>query len=370
MTRRELATSLLVAALAIVLAGLAAEAALRAGGYVPQRARGPRRLSSPDRRLALDCYAENARGRLRIDLRDPATRDRYRALGGLDLDATAASHPFAVEYRYNSLGFRDEEIAPKPQGVRRVLVLGDSFTEGQGVAEPDAYPRVLERLLDAGQPGGWEVRNCGRRGADFPKLYERFETLLGLSPDVVVYGMVLNDADQSPEFRARQRYLDDWILDRQHDVESAAAEPAPPRWRLLAFVTDRLERQRVGRETTRWYLEMYGEPNREAWERTQRFLQIMNRTMQRRGGAFLVAQWPLLVGLQGSYPFAEPTAAIARACDEAAIRRVDLLDVLRGRPDASLWVSPIDRHPNELAHRLAAEALAPAVRQLAAEAGH
>jgi lysophospholipase L1-like esterase len=358
----ERAKGLLVSVLALVLTGLAAEAALRSIGYTPRRAQGARRLSDDERRVALDCYEDDRGGRLGIDLRDPATRARYEAQGVSGIEAAAASHPFAVEYRYNSLGFRDAEIGPKREGVRRVLVLGDSFTEGQGVAESDAYPRVLERLLDAQKAGGWEVRNCGRRGADFPKLYERFEALLSLSPDVVVYGMVLNDADQSPEFRARQRYLDDWILDRRHEAEGAP--PAPPLFRLLAFVADRVERLRVGRETTRWYHEMYGEPNREGWDRTQRFLRIMNRTMQRRGGALLVAQWPLLVGLQGTYPFAEPTAAIARACDDAGIRRVDLLEVLRGRPESSLWVSPIDRHPNELAHKLAAEALARVVREL------
>ena len=360
----ERAKGPLVFALTLVVACLAAEAALRAGGYAAHRAHGVRRLSDADRRVALDCYPDDRSGRLQIDLRDPGTRARYEALGVTGIEAAAASHPFAVEYRYNSLGFRDAEVGPKREGVRRVLVLGDSFTEGEGVAEADAYPRVLERLLAAQAAGTWEVRNCGRRGADFPKLYERFEALLALSPDVVVYGMVLNDADQAPAFRARQRYLDDWIIDRRRDEENAP--PGPPRWRLLAFVGDRLERLRVGRETTRWYVEMYAEANRAGWERTRRFLGIMNRTMQRRGGALLVAQWPLLVGLQGRYPFAEPAATIARACDDAGIPRVDLLAALRGRPDASLWVSATDRHPNELAHRLAAETLAPAVRQLAA----
>jgi hypothetical protein len=112
---------------------------------------------------------------------------------------------------------------------------------------------------------------------------------------------------------------------------------------------------------------MYGDPNREGWERTQRYLRIMNRTLQRRGGGFLVAQWPLLIGLQGNYPFEEPTAAVSRACDDARIPRVDLLRVLRGRPEASLWVSPTDRHPNEVAHRLVAEALAPVLRDLASK---
>jgi lysophospholipase L1-like esterase len=363
----ERAKGPLATALALVLTCLAAEAALRAGGYTPRRPQGARRLSDHEQRVALDCYPDDRGGQLHIDLRDASTRARYEALGVSGIEAVAASHPFAVEYRYNSLGFRDAEVGPKREGIRRVLVLGDSFTEGQGVAESDAYPRVLERLLEAQQPGGWEVFNCGRRGADFPKLYERFEALLSLSPDVVVYGMVLNDADQSPAFRARQRYLDDWILDRRHEVEGDS--PAPPRFRLLAFVADRIDRLRVGRETTRWYHEMYGEPNREGWQRTQRFLRIMDRTMQRRGGALLVAQWPLLVGLQGAYPFAEPTAVIARACDDAGIRRVDLLEVLRGRQESSLWVSPSDRHPNELAHKLAAEALAPMVRELGGKAG-
>jgi hypothetical protein len=32
--------------------------------------------------------------------------------------------------------------------------------------------------------------------------------------------------------------------------------------------------------------------------------------------------------------------------------------VLRARPTESLWVHPVDMHPNEIAHRLAAESLA------------
>lgn len=368
MRRRELGAGLLLSASALLLTGLVAEAALRVAGYVPRRARGPRRVLSPDRRLALDCYDESRRSKLTIDLRERATRAHYQGAGLSGLDVVAASHPFAVEYRYNALGFRDAEVGPKPPGVLRVFVLGDSFTEGQGVRESDAYPRVLEALLNAAEPGRWEVRNGGRRGADFPRLYEHFEALVRLAPDLVVYGMLLNDADQSPEFRARQRYLDDWILDRRHLEDVDAATPPAPRSRLLALVADRLQTLLVGRETTHWYLEMYGEANREGWKRTQRYLRIMNRTLQRRGGAFLVAQWPLLVGLDGNYPFEGPTIAVGCFCDEAGIPRLDLLSVLRGRPEASLWVSPTDRHPNEVAHRLVAEALAPVVRDLVANA--
>ena len=37
---------------------------------------------------------------------------------------------------------------------------------------------------------------------------------------------------------------------------------------------------------------------------------------------------------------------------------------LSGRPAASLWVHPVDHHPNETAHRLAAESLVEPVRRL------
>jgi hypothetical protein len=59
---------------------------------------------------------------------------------------------------------------------------------------------------------------------------------------------------------------------------------------------------------------------------------------------------------------------IAAFLDSAGIARHDLLPALRGRTDESLWVHPVDRHPNEIAHRLAAESLAPVVRRLAAPA--
>lgn len=364
---RELAAGLLVAAGSVITLLALVEATLRLSGFAPERFKSPGRVLSGDGHVALDGYPANPRGYFPIDLRDPATRTRYEAQGVTGLDDLARRAPHAVEYRYNSLGFRDAEIGPKPARVQRVLVLGDSFTEGQGVREEDTYPRVLENLLNAAGPVRWEVRNCGHRGWNFPKLYEVFETLLGLDPDVVVYGMVLNDPGQSPEFRERQRYLDDWILDRRR-VAGSTGEPGMPllRSRLAAFVGERLEAWRVGRETTRWYLDMYGEPNREGWDRTQRHLRIMNRTMDRRGGHFLVASWPLLVGMERRYPFEALHAIVGRACEEAGIPRVDLLGVLRGRPTHAICVGPVDRHPNEVAHRLAAEALAPVVRRLVA----
>ena len=57
---------------------------------------------------------------------------------------------------------------------------------------------------------------------------------------------------------------------------------------------------------------------------------------------------------------------IGRFLIGAGIPHHRLLGALYGRPEATLWVHPVDHHPNEIAHRLAAEAIAPVLRDVAA----
>jgi lysophospholipase L1-like esterase len=364
--RREILSRLVLALASVLLVALVAEAGLRILDFKPRRLRSTARLLDPGWTLLLDCYPKNPRGYFDIDLRQPESRARYGHLGGHKFDAVVRRAPYAVESRYNSLRFRDVEFGPKRPGVRRVMVLGDSFTEGQGVKEPDTYARVLERRLNAVEPGRFEVLNCGRRGDDFPALFEAFEEVLRHDPDIVVYGMVLNDAYQSESFRARQTFVNDLIMDRGWSL-LGKPQPRMSRFdsRLLAALKDRLETRRTALETTRWYLDMYGEPNREGWERTEGYLREMNRRARDRGARLLVASWPLLVNLEGDDPFAAAASAVARSCAAAGIPRHDLRPALAGRPTSSLWVHPLDMHPNEIAHALAAESLAPVVRELA-----
>lgn len=346
---------------------LIGELVLRVAGYAPERFKSTARLVSADERTLLDCYPSNPRDYFDIDLRTQVARERFHRLAPRRYEAVAARAPWAVEFAYNSRRFRNPEVGPRRPGVVRVVVLGDSFTEGQGVREGDTYARVLEARLNASDPGRWEVLNCGRRATDFPRLFEVFEEAMAYEPDLLVYGMVLNDAARTPEFEARQSYVNDWILDRGRMLIGRPDYTLGPfESRLRALVRDRWDGYRIGRETARWYRDMYGEANRAGWQQTQDQWREMQARLKARGGAMLLASWPLLVGLEGHYPFEDVRQAVADACTRLGIPRHDLLPVLSGRRSESLWVHPVDRHPNELAHRLAAESLAPVVRRLVA----
>ena len=340
------------------------EVGLRVAGFAPGGERAVRRMVDARWTTLLDCFPSNPRGYFDIDLREPESDARYRGLAPHRFDSIAHDHRWAVEVRYNALRFRDVPPAPRPRGVRRVVVLGDSFAEGQGVKEADTVARVLERLLARRAPGRYEVRNCGRRGMDFPELFGSFEDALAYAPDLVIYTLTLNDAVQPLEFRERQSHLNDWILDRSRAPDGPLAAYSAFRPRAFDFVRDRLEALVIGWETTRWYLDMWGDANRRGWQRTQEYLREMERRLNQRRARLLIAPWPLFVGLEGGYPFGPVHETIHRFCLVEGIPHHDLLPVFRGRRDSDLWVHPVDMHPNQIAHRLAAESLAPVVLKL------
>jgi lysophospholipase L1-like esterase len=362
---REFTVNLCLAGGAVLAALLLAEGSLRAVGFRPDRHQTRIRLSTAEdirtraNTVVLDCYPSDPARAFDIDLADEATRRHYEALGVRNL-ALAKDFRHALEFRYNSLGFRGPELPPRVPGVHRVAVVGDSFTEGQGAREQGTYAAQLQRLLNAGEPGKWQVMNFGYRALDFPDLNASFAKALDADPDLVVFGMVLNDGERSAAFDRQWPALNDWIMVRRPPENASLFSP-----RLLSFVRDRFETYRIARDTTRWYRDMYGAANAEGWQRTKDDLRAMQKESRRRGVPLLVALWPLLVDLERDYPFTDVHDKIGRVCEKADIPFVDLLPALRGQKTAALWAHPADWHPNELAHRLAAETLAPRVHALA-----
>jgi lysophospholipase L1-like esterase len=97
----------------------------------------------------------------------------------------------AGDYRTNSNGFRDREFKAKPtKGKKRILCLGNSVTFGWRVAEEEAYPQTLQRIL----PMDYEVYNCAQTGyTAYQGKLLLGELLLHYQPDIVTIAYIWND---------------------------------------------------------------------------------------------------------------------------------------------------------------------------------
>ena len=132
------------------------------------------------------------------------------ARGRPEMTATHASDPVlhhrlrpnitarvrGVEFRTNSLGLHDREYpAQKPPGVFRILLLGDSMTEGGGLALEATVAKQAEAMLNAGGcRSPLEVVNGGVASYS-PILQYLFLDALGptLEPDLVVLNFDMTD---------------------------------------------------------------------------------------------------------------------------------------------------------------------------------
>lgn len=103
------------------------------------------------------------------------------------------------EFVTNSQGFRNDEDYPydKPQGVLRVLSLGDSHTQGYEVRQDQTYSAVLERYLGKhGVPA--QVINTGVSGFSTAEELVLLENeLIRYAPDYVVLGFFANDLEDN-----------------------------------------------------------------------------------------------------------------------------------------------------------------------------
>jgi acyl-CoA thioesterase-1 len=93
-------------------------------------------------------------------------------------------------------GCSDESIPPsdpKAPGYEGIIVaVGDSLSEGLGVAEEFAYPALLEKKL---QSGGYhyQVINAGVSGETSSGTLARIKWVLTLKPDIVILAIGAND---------------------------------------------------------------------------------------------------------------------------------------------------------------------------------
>jgi lysophospholipase L1-like esterase len=257
------------------------------------------------------------------------------------------SHAFLMghDVDISSQGLRDREYTlAKPPGVYRILMLGDSTTFGWGDAVEDTSSKILERELNSLNLPGYqkfEVINSGVGNYDTVQEVTYYETYgRYFNPDLVILNFFINDPEPVP---------------------SEKNIPLIERSYLVAYVTNRSDGvlRRIGTrpDWKTYYASLYND-NLPGYQACKAALRSLAASTQANNSKLLVALIPELHQINGAYPFTEAHQKIKNVMAAEQVPVVDLIEGLRNHgPEITLWVTPLDDHPNAKANSLIAAQL-------------
>jgi lysophospholipase L1-like esterase len=234
------------------------------------------------------------------------------------------------------------------------VVVGDSFAWGAGVHPEDAYPDRLEhRLNSIDRKKRFEVVNFSRPGWNTIQAFEGAKRRLRhLEPDLLIVTYVLNDAEPS--------VWNERMMRRRVKLRLAPS-PGASAWLhrhtlLYRTIWERLENTRQRRAFTAVFFQHY---TGDGWNECREGLEQFQRLADRLGIPLVLVVFPVFDSqIDAGYPYHELHETVATAAGELGIRVFDLRESYRGVDARRLAVTPFtDAHPNELAHRLAADAV-------------
>ena len=303
----------------------------------------------------------------------------------------------------NSRGLRDvDHDYAKPDGVRRLLILGDSFCEAQQVDLEETFFRILQQELDSTPvPIRREVINGGVSGygTDKALLFYRHEGRK-YSPDDVFLLFVFNDVRNNDRAMQLRMYGDRnepfFVLDpssrlelrnfpAQQSVAARARGILREHLYLYHFAWDLVQQARLSRRAVEpatgipFDYRVYEDPPDPEWERawgvTEALVRELHAETSRDGARLVVvsvtndlqlhpdhreqmfAEYPAMREVRWNW--ASPHERLGRICARAGIPWVDLLPpflaAAERNPDRHLH--SFGGHWTAAGHRLAAEVL-------------
>jgi hypothetical protein len=246
----------------------------------------------------------------------------------------------------NSVGMRDKEYAlAKGASTFRVAAIGDSFTFGYGVFGEEAYPEVLESLLNesAHDERQYEVLNFGVGGYDTrDEAVVLRHKALPWDPDLVILGYVLNDPEIEPIQPLDSYYQDVLWWQRSHVL------------RLIVKTKRDMDVRRFGGGDYIRYLHTFD----GKWSSVLEAFATIRQITAAHGTRVVLAIFPLMqVERWADYPYLDIHQKVAAAGRAHGFVVLDLFATLAALSPAEVRVSVANGHPNALGHRLAAIAI-------------
>ena len=242
-------------------------------------------------------------------------------------NASVFEHGFNQQFSTNSAGFRDREfITPKPQGIYRVIVVGDSIAFGWNQSADQLFPKLLEQRFIADGHPEVEVYNMAVDGYNSQQEVELIRTrALSYQPDLLLIAYCLND----------NTYGADGGTWRHFQKSSSRA------YDWLSLRCTRLQQQWSGKDIT-----------------TTAFEDLAEIVAEQKLPVLVVVFPALTRKSDGSYPFLAQHIQLAGLADRLGFLLLDLGEPFLHQGFRNLQVHPNDVvHPNALGHQIASDSI-------------
>ena len=244
--------------------------------------------------------------------------------------------------------------AAKPSGTYRIAVLGDSFTFAPYMQFDDAFPKRLERMLNLNNDAPRvEVINYGVPGYSTKHEVDALRRAHTEGADLAILQITLNDPQIKP-------YTPTGLTGKNQfgpPTLSGFQKTLYEHWRSLGFVMARIHNAQTHTAYREYYFDLF--ENTKTKKHFEESLNRIAKVSRNKNLPVIAVVFPLLgLPLDDSYPFHPLHDQVRDELDRLSIPSFDLFQAYQGLPLARIQVEPgKDFHPNEIGHRIAAEAI-------------
>jgi lysophospholipase L1-like esterase len=257
----------------------------------------------------------------------------------------------------NALKMREKNFIPTGIKKYRVLVLGDSLTWGQGVYPMEKrFTEQTEHLFNQTAPNKEQqidVLNTGQCGLDLPGYLKILPFINTIDKNFVLYQWFVNDMDigrNIKEFKT-PRLIPNAKIHRYLFGHSVLYFLLQRGYRIL--------RQKTGKQKSyvKYLQDKLKDPNGKAARKARKLLNRLIDNFEQRGTPVGIVLFPGFWGPMDDYPLDFLHEQVLDVCKARHLDCLDLRETYRGVNFKKLWANPLDPHPGELAHKMAAEAI-------------
>jgi hypothetical protein len=243
---------------------------------------------------------------------------------------------------------------PKPDNVFRIGVIGDSFTFAPYMQFTDTFPKKLEQMLNLNESGRRvEVINYGVPAYSTSHEVAVAKTAVQEGSEAIILQITLND----PELK---HHTPTGIAENMQDRFGALNLEGrlgwlARHWRTFGFVATRIHNTKTHTDYVNYFTDLFENPR--SWKPFTESMGRLVETVKGSNKPIVAVVFPLFgIPMDANYPFYPIHTKVEKLMSSLAVPVLDLSNIYKGIPLDRLQVIPgVDRHPNEIAHRMAAE---------------